>query len=418
MSTQDKTFVGRNMEDINDGISPQLLRSWSDVQHAIASQVIIPRESIFTAAQSQEDVRYAYYTHHLAGKECLLIGGVDVCFPATNNNIDDRCGKAATKSGGSSDGVVGSAVAVYVILKYTTATLLPKVVYRSHKYYQLTAPYIPSYLAFREIDPLMDLITQQINTQPQLTPDVIMVDGNGQWHERYAGLACFVGVKTGIPTIGVGKSFYNLTNNTTHDDDAGNGVGDSMKKNDIDMDIKRSVECWYDNAKKLHDGGCNYQPRFLIVDSKSIPSYATENEKTNAEQTQQQQSSTATLAASSTLSFEDMLKGLHQVGTGLAIPMRRSVDTSNKVLAYALIGHGGRVVHSSSKNSSSKKKKKDVSTSKGSKKPIYISCGSHISLLDAVSLVSYTSIARIPEPIREADLYGRQLLRERRSTSS
>ncbi|KAL7452574.1 hypothetical protein ACHAWC_004920 [Mediolabrus comicus] len=364
----------------------EILSSWSDAQHTIASQVIIPRESLFTAAQSQKDVRYAYYTHHLAGKECLLIGGVDVSYPTTSNNIDDRS--------------VGSAVAVYVILKYETTSTssarlllppLPKVVYRSHKYYQLTAPYIPSYLAFREIDPLMDLITQQINTQPQLTPDVIMVDGNGQWHKRYAGLACF-----------------------------------SMNKNDIVEDIRRSVECWYDhfvhdycNAdKKLHDGGCNYQPRFLIVDSKSIPSYATENEKTNAEQTQQQQSSTATLAASSTLSFEDMLKGLHQVGTGLAIPMRRSVDTSNKVLAYALIGHGGRVVHSSSKNSSSKKKKKDVSTSKGSKKPIYISCGSHISLLDAVSLVSYTSIARIPEPIREADLYGRQLLRERKSTSS
>lgn len=405
-SSQDKRFLERNMEDSTDEISPQLLRSWSDVQHMIASQVIIPRESLFTTAQSQKDVRYAYYTHHLAGKECVLIGGVDVSYPTTNNNIDDRSGKAATKSGGSSVGVVGSAVAVYVIFKYTTATLLPKVVYRSHKYYQLTTPYIPSYLAFREIDPLMDLITQQINIQPQLKPDVIMVDGNGQWHERYAGLACFVGVKTGIPTIGVGKSFYNLSNNT-----------ESMNKNDIVKDIKRSVQCWYDhrvhdycNAEmKLHDEKYNYRPRVLIVDSKSIPSYATENEKTNA----------ATLAASSsTLSFEDMLKGLHQVGTGLAIPMRRSVDKNNRVLAYALIGHGGRVVHSSSKNSSSKKKKKDVTTSKGSKKPIYISCGSHISLLDAVSLVSYTSIARIPEPIREADLYGRQLLRERRSTSS
>ena len=395
------------MGDITDEISSQLLRSWADVQHTIASQVVIPQQSVFTAALSQKDFRYAYYTHHLAGKECLLIGGVDVSFLTTNNNNnDDR-----------SDGNGGSAVAVYVIIKYETTSTssdlllppLPKVVHRSHKYYQLTIPYIPSYLAFREIDPLMDLITQQMNTQPQLTPDVIMVDGNGQWHERYAGLACFVGVKTGIPTIGVGKSFYNLSN-ITHDD-AVNGVRDeSMNKNDIVKDIKRSVECWYDHH--IHDH-CNTemnQPRVLIVDSKSIPSYADESEKTNAEQTQQ--SSTTT----STLSFDDMLKGLHQVGTGLAIPLRRSAEPEDKVLAYALIGHGG-MMHSSGKNSSSKMKKKDVSTSKGSKNPIYISCGSHISLLDAVSLVAYTSIARIPEPIRQADLYGRQLLRERKSTS-
>ena len=394
------------MGDITDEISSQLLRSWTDVQHTIASQVVIPQQSVFTAVQSQKDVRYAYYTHHLAGKECLLIGGVDVSFLTTNSNNDDR-----------SDGDGGNAVAAYVIIKYETTSTssdlllppLPKVVYRSHKYYQLTTPYIPSYLAFREIDPLMDLITQQMETQPQLTPDVIMIDGNGQWHERYAGLACFVGVKTGIPTIGVGKSFYNLSNNTR----------EIMNKNDIVKDIKRSVECWYDhhahddcNAEiKLHDDGCNYQSRALIVDSKSIPSYTTVNEKTNAEQTQQ--SSTTT----STLSFEDRLKGLYQVGTGLAIPMRRSLEPKDKVLAYALIGHGG-MMHSSGKNSSSKMKKKNVSTSKGSKNPIYISCRSHISLLDAVSLVAYTSIARIPEPIREADLHGRQLLRERKSTSS
>ena len=52
------------MEDIAD----EILSSWSDVQHTIASQVIIPQESLFTTAQSQKDVRYAYYTHHLAGK--------------------------------------------------------------------------------------------------------------------------------------------------------------------------------------------------------------------------------------------------------------------------------------------------------------------------------------------------------------
>ena len=40
-----------------------------------------------------------------------------------------------------------------------------------------------------------------------------------------------------------------------------------------------------------------------------------------------------------------------------------------------------------------------------------------MSLLDAVYLVTCTSIVRIPEPIREADLHGRQLLRDQTNHS-
>ncbi len=32
------------------------------------------------------------------------------------------------------------------------------------------------------VNPVIDLIIQHCQTKPHLTPDVILVDGNGQWH--------------------------------------------------------------------------------------------------------------------------------------------------------------------------------------------------------------------------------------------
>ncbi len=62
-------------------------------------------------------------------------------------------------------------------------------------------PYIPTYLAFKELPALLKLL-EKIRTQP----DVIMVDGNGILHPNRIGLASHLGVETGLPTIGVAKS--------------------------------------------------------------------------------------------------------------------------------------------------------------------------------------------------------------------
>jgi len=352
-----------------------LLQSWREEQHNIASRVIVFPESSFTTSypasitQTTCCERYAQLSpcfdngETKGKKNYLLIGGVDVSFPA----VDDEANE--------------DAVAVYVILKYDTRTPTqpPEVVYRSHKFYKLTTPYIPSYLAFREIDPLLELIAQQREINPHLTPNVILVDGNGQWHDRYAGLACFVGVKSGIPTVGIGKTFYSLDN--------------EMKKSDVVRDVKQSVQCWY-------DAYCNQQQEDLlstiIVDKESIP-YSN-----NVEVEQH---------SPHLVAYEDMLMALHQVCSGLAIPMRSGKKKNDTVLAYALVGHGGN--NPTNKGNFSKKKKNE--SARGSKNPIYVSCGSHISLLDAVSVVAWTSIVRIPEPIREADLHGRQLMRDQKT---
>jgi len=83
-----------------------------------------------------------------------------------------------------------------------------KVVYQDVSMVKLTAPYIPSFLGFREADILSEMVSRQKSKEPSVTPEVLMVDGNGLLHPRCCGTACHVGLATGLPTIGVAKNLH------------------------------------------------------------------------------------------------------------------------------------------------------------------------------------------------------------------
>jgi deoxyribonuclease V len=63
--------------------------------------------------------------------------------------------------------------------------------------------YVPGLLAFRELPGLVRALEQLT-----VTPELIVCDGYGLAHPRRFGLACHLGVLTGLPTLGVGKTAF------------------------------------------------------------------------------------------------------------------------------------------------------------------------------------------------------------------
>ena len=92
-----------------------------------------------------------------------------------------------------------SLVAAAVLLDASSLAVLHKAVVRL----QVAFPYIPGLFSFRELPPLLKALEQL----PQ-APDLVICDGQGLAHPRRFGLACHLGVATGLATIGCAKTRF------------------------------------------------------------------------------------------------------------------------------------------------------------------------------------------------------------------
>ncbi|MGM7645848.1 endonuclease V [Nocardia sp. JW2] len=103
---------------------------------------------------------------------------------------------AGIDSAYAADGTV--ATAAVILDAHTLETVETAVAYGVS-----TFPYVPGLLAFRELPATVAALEKLTRT-----PDLLVCDAQGRAHPRRFGLACHVGLLTGIPTIGVAKSVW------------------------------------------------------------------------------------------------------------------------------------------------------------------------------------------------------------------
>ncbi len=105
-----------------------------------------------------------------------FVGGVDVAYPQPG---------------------IGSAA--YALVETATGRL----VWSTSVERPVRFPYISTYLAFREMPILLDLLAE-VRAAGKMA-EVVLVDGSGVLHDRRAGVASHLGVAASLPTVGVTK---------------------------------------------------------------------------------------------------------------------------------------------------------------------------------------------------------------------
>jgi deoxyinosine 3'endonuclease (endonuclease V) len=268
------------------------------------------------------------------------------------------------------------------------------------------------------------LIQRQQTNRPNVTPRAILVDGNGIFHERFAGLACFVGVLTQIPTIGVGKTCSSVHGITLSQVNCAleqtlQELSQEIHQNE---QLRKQLQQQRGNDKYGIDGGVVFHRRKRHSTS-----------QLHEEQQVSPTSTTATRAHDVTHTTTKLNRGpLVKYLTptfckGIAVPLVS--PTNGRTLACALVGHAGssEVKKCKTSNRSSLQGIEDdrhvgdehdklaitCGQKSGTKNPIFISVGHNISLQEAVMIATRCCIhARIPEPIRMADAMSREFLRQ------
>jgi deoxyribonuclease V len=159
----------------------------------------IPEEWLFPAsledaAKVQRELAKRVSTEDELPDHIHRIGGTDV-----SNNLRDP------------ENWIYAAV---ITLDYPRLSLIDQTCVRA----TAALPYVPGFLAFREVPALLEAYHEL-----PIKPDLLLVDGHGISHPRGLGIASHLGVLLDCPTIGVAKSI--LVGKPAHE--LGNQVGDT-----------------------------------------------------------------------------------------------------------------------------------------------------------------------------------------------
>jgi deoxyinosine 3'endonuclease (endonuclease V) len=196
---KNKTYNSSNKtskyDDLISKVDPLLLDSWKKEQDYLKSKVV-----------ENDDLGYEFENEYLTKFE--RIAGMDISASKNNPNL---------------------AVAALVVCNAKTLEIL----YEKYEFVTMVQPYVPGFLAFREVDHLKKLINDLKNLHPELIPQIILLDGNGILHCNRFGLACHLGVLCDIPTIGCSKTVFSV-----------DGIDKFKVKNKANTLLKNPGDCF------------------------------------------------------------------------------------------------------------------------------------------------------------------------------
>ncbi len=101
------------------------------------------------------------------------------------------------------------AVCCIVVIDMETHEVLEK----KHYSGKIEVPYIPGFLAFREL-PLVLKTAEML----EIKPDIYIFDGNGYLHPRHMGIATHASFYLNKPTIGIAKTYFRVDKKTDYTD--------------------------------------------------------------------------------------------------------------------------------------------------------------------------------------------------------
>jgi len=127
------------------------------------------------AIEIQKQFRYEVETQDRFDKPIKTVAGIDLGYDVEND----------------------TSRAVVVVLSFPELELLATTEARL----PIQFPYVPGLLSFRETPVAIKALEKL-----EITPDVILCDGQGLAHPRRFGIACHIGILADVPTIGVAKS--------------------------------------------------------------------------------------------------------------------------------------------------------------------------------------------------------------------
>ncbi|MDE7365476.1 MAG: endonuclease V [Ruminococcus sp.] len=99
------------------------------------------------------------------------------------------------------------AVCCIVVIDFNSHTVIEKKHYRG----KIEVPYMPGFLAFRELPLVLETVKLLENQ-----PDIYMFDGNGYLHPRNMGIATHASFYLNKPTIGVAKTYFRVDKKTDY----------------------------------------------------------------------------------------------------------------------------------------------------------------------------------------------------------